>query len=68
MEGGKGNIMNRPVKSNIRDKNFSYQQNEEKKANMQESYKLQKMQQIQEHRAKALNGNKQERLQVTKMY
>ena len=46
MEGGKGNIMNRPVKSNIRDKNFSYQQNEEKKANMQESFKLQKMQQI----------------------
>ena len=38
--GGKGNIMNRPVKSTIRDKNFTYQQNEEQKMSMQESYKI----------------------------
>ena len=34
MDSTKGNIMNRPVKTNIRDKNFTYQQNEEQKISM----------------------------------
>ena len=68
MDSGKGNIMNRKIKSNIRDKNFTFNNTEEAKISTQQTYKEKKMNEIQEHRRKALLGNKQERMQVTTMY
>ena len=67
MEKSKGNILNRPVRI-IRDKNHTYNQNEESKNVQAEQFKVQKMKQISAYRTKAIMGNKQERLQVTKMY
>ena len=64
----KGNIMNRGVKSNIRDKNFTFQSQEEVKDITHGSYKEKKMNEISEHRRMALLGNRQERVALTQKF
>ena len=58
----------KPVNTDIRDKNFTFNAKEEEKQNTNVSLKEQKMNEISEHRRMALLGNKQERAQITDKY
>ena len=64
---GKSNILNRPIKT-IRNRNFTYADNEETKVSSNASYKEKKMNEITEHRRIAILGNKTEKLALTQRY
>ena len=68
MQSSKGNIINRPIKQNIRNRNFTYADNEESKVSSSATYKEQKMNEITEHRRVAILGNKTEKLALTQRY
>ena len=67
MISNKGNIMNRKPKQ-VRDKNHTFQQQQETQFETQQSYKEQKLQQITQHRKMAILGGKQEKLQLQQAY
>ena len=68
ISGGKGNIMNRPVKKSIRDKNQSLQLFEEEKQSLQVQFKQVKLNEITERRYKANMGNKSERKEISSAF
>ena len=60
--------MTRPVKTTIRNKNFTNQQMEESKGCDHQNHKEQKMSAITEHRRVALMGNRTERFALTQKF
>ena len=53
--------MNRPIKATIRDKNHTHSSFEENKQSVENQFRMQKLNQITEHRTKAILGNKAEK-------
>ena len=69
MDIPKGNIMNqKPKCKNIRDKNFSLGESEITAKDKYISYKEQKLNQIAEHRRKALLGSRADQKQLQQEY
>ena len=61
----RGNIINRPVKATIRNKNYSLMDQEETKVSSTMSLKEKKMIEVAEYRRRAIMGNKMEKISIT---